>query len=76
MKGRKKERHGVQHPRMTIVFEESNTKQNETLMELRPNDLEHMSDWYVWGLSWNIVPIHVEKLHTLVKVLDDKLNEK
>ena len=45
-------------------------------MELKPNDLENASDWYAWSLYWNTVPLHVEKLHTLVDDLDDKLYEK
>ena len=44
-------------------------------MEIRPKDLENVSDWYAWSLYWNTVPLHVEKLHTLVKDLDDKLDE-
>ena len=35
-----------------------------------------MSDWYVLCLYWDSVPIHVEKLHTLLKDLDDKLDNK
>ena len=66
----------MKHPRMTKVFEERNTKQSQTLMELTPKDLMNASDWYAWSLYWNIVPLHVEKLHTLVKDLDDKLDEK
>ena len=46
MKGRKKERHGVQYPRVTNMFEERNTKQNQELMELKPEVLENASDWY------------------------------
>ena len=61
---------------MTIVFEERNTKQSQQLMELRPNDLENASDWYAWSLYWNPVRLHVEKFHTLLKNLDDKLDEK
>ena len=75
MKAKKKERQVMQHPRMTNVFEERNTKQSQQLMELRPKDLENASDWYAWSLYWNTVPLHVEKLHTLVKDLDDKLDE-
>ena len=45
-------------------------------MELKPKDLENASDWYAWSLYWNTVPLHVEKLHTLVDDLDDKLHEK
>ena len=75
MKAKKKERQVMQHPRMTNVFEGRNTKQSQQLMELRPKDLENASDWYAWCLYWDIVPLHVEKLHTLVKDLDDKLDE-
>ena len=75
MKAKKKERQVMQHPRMAIVFEERNTKQSQQLMELRPKDLENASDWYAWCLYWDIVPLHVKKLHTLVKDLDDKLDE-
>ena len=76
MNARKKERQMMKHQRMTNVFEERNTKQSQTLMELTPKDLVNASDWYAWSLYWNIVPLHVEKLHTLVKDLDDKLDEK
>ena len=76
MKARKKDEHGMQHPRMTIVFEERKTTQSHDLVELKPKDLENASDWYVWGLYCDSVPIYVEKLHTLVKDLDDKLDEK
>ena len=75
MKAKKKEKQLTQHPRMAIVFEERNTKQSQQLMELRPKDLENPSDWYAWCLYWDIVPLHVKKLHTLVKDLDDKLDE-
>ena len=44
-------------------------------MEIRPKELENASDWYAWCLYWDIVPLHVKKLHTLVKDLDDKLDE-
>ena len=67
--------HGVQHPRITIVFEERNTTQSQTLIELRPKDLEKASDWFASSLYRDIVPLHVKKLHTLVKDLDDKLDE-
>ena len=50
-------------------------KQIQTLMELRQKDLENASDWYAWNLCWNIVLRHVKKLHTLVKDLDDNLDE-
>ena len=76
MKCRKKERHEVQHPRMTNVFEERNTKQNQELLHPKREDLENASDWYMWSLYWDSVPIHVKKLHTFVKDLDDKLDEK
>ena len=75
MKAKKKEKQLMQHPRMAIVFEGRNTKQSQQLMELRPKDLENASDWYAWCLYWDIVPLHVKKLHTLVKDLDDKLDE-
>ena len=75
MKAKKKERQVMQHPRMTNVFEGRNTKQSQQLMEIRPKELENASDWYAWCLYWDIVPIHVEKLRTLVKDLDDKLDE-
>ena len=75
MKAKKKEKQLMQHPRMAIVFEGRNTKQSQQLMELRPKDLENASDWYAWCLYWDIVPLHVEKIHTLVKDLDDKLDE-
>ena len=71
MKAKKKEKQLMQHPRMAIVFEERNTKQSQQLMELRPKDLENASDWYAWSLYWNTVPLHVEKIHTLVKDLDE-----
>ena len=75
MKAKKKERQVMQHPRMTNVFEGRNTKQSQQLMEIRPKELENVTDWYAWSLYWNTVPLHVEKLHTLVKDLDDKLDE-
>ena len=46
------------------------------MIELKPKNLENASEWYVWSLYWNTVPLHVKKLHTLVKDLDDKLVEK
>ena len=75
MKAKKKERQVMQHPRMTNVFERRNTKQSQQLMEIRPKELGNVSDWYAWSLYWNTVPLHVEKIHTLVKDLDDKLDE-
>ena len=75
MKAKRKERQVMQHPRMTNVFERRNTKQSQQLMEIRPKELENVSDWYAWSLYWNTVPLHVEKIQTLVKDLDDKLDE-
>ena len=75
MKAKKKERQVMQLPRMTNVFEGRNTKQSQQLMEIRPKELENVSDWYAWSLYWNTVPLHVEKIHTLVKDLDDKLDD-
>ena len=75
MKAKKKEKQLMQHPRMATVFEEKNTKQSQQLMEIRPKELANVSDWYAWSLYWDIVPLHVEKIHTLVKDLDDKLDE-
>ena len=45
-------------------------------MQLKSIDLQNASVWYAWSLYWDIVPLHVKKLHTLVKDLDDKLDEK
>ena len=45
MKAKKKERQVMQHPRMTNVFEGRNTKQSQQLMEIRPEELENVSDW-------------------------------
>ena len=45
-------------------------------MELKPNDWENNSDWYAWSLYCNVVPLNVKKLHTWVKDLDDKLDQK
>ena len=75
MNAKKRKARG-QHPRMKNVFEERNTKQSQTLMELWPNDLENAVDWYAWCLYWDIEPLYVKKLHTFVKDLDDKLDEK
>ena len=75
MKAKKKEKQLMQHPRMATVFEERNTKQSQQLIEIRPKELENVSDWYARSLYWDIVPLHVKKLHTLVKDLDDKLDE-
>ena len=66
----------MHQPRMTNVFEERITKQSQQLMGLKPKDLKNASDRYEWSLFWNILPLHVKKHHTLVKVLDDELVEK
>ena len=68
--------HGVQHQRMTNVFDERITTQGQEWMELKPKDLENAADWYAWSFNWDGVSIDVEKLHTLVEVWDDKLVEK
>ena len=75
MNDKKKERHGMQHPRLTKVFEERNLKQSQQLMELKPNDLEKRQIG-TRGASIGILYLHVKKHHTLVKDLDDKLVEK
>ena len=75
MKARKKEMFEVQHPRMTNVFDQRNTKQSQELMELRSRDLENDSDWYVWRFYVDAVATQVGRLRTLIKELDDKLDE-
>ena len=75
MKARKKEMLEVQHPRMTNVFDQSNTNQSQELMELRSRDLENDSDWYVWRFYVDAVATQVGRLRTLIKELDDKLDE-
>ena len=75
MKARKKEMLEVQHPRMTNVFDQRNTKQSQELMDLRSRDLENGSDWYVWHFYVDTVATQVGKLRTLIKELDDKLDE-
>ena len=75
MKARKKEMFEVQHPRMTNVFDQRNTKQSQELMELRSRDLENDSDWYLWRFYVDAVAIQVGRLRTLIKELDDKLDE-
>ena len=75
MKARKKEMFEVQHPRMTNVFDQRSTKQSQELMELRSRDLENDSDWYVWRFYVDTVAIQVGRLRTLIKDLDDKLDE-
>ena len=74
MKVRKKEMLQVQHPRMTNVFDESNTKQSQELLELRSRGLENDSDWYVWRFYLDTVATQVRRLRTLIKDLDDKLD--
>ena len=75
MKARKKEMLEVQHPRMTNVFDQRNTNQSQELMDLRSRDLENDSDWYVWRFYVNAVATQVGRLRTLIKELDDKLDE-
>ena len=75
MKARKKEMFEVQHPRMTNVFDQRNTKQSQEMMELRSRDLENDSDWYVWRFYVDAVATQVGRLRTLIKELDDKLDE-
>ena len=75
MKARKKEMLEVQHPRMTNVFDQRNTNQSQELMDLRSRDLENDSDWYVWRFYVDTVATQVGKLRTLIKELDDKLDE-
>ena len=65
----------VQHPRMTNVFDQRNTNQNQELMDLRSRDLENDSDWYVWRFYVDAVATQVGRLRTLIKDLDDKLDE-
>ena len=61
---------------ITSIFDKRNTRPRSKLMELSSEKLEIGSDWYVWSLYWDSVPLPVKKLHTLVKVSDDKLDEK
>ena len=75
MKARKKEMFEVQHPRMTNVFDQRSTKQSKELMELRSRDLKNDSDWYVWRFYVDTVATQVGRLRTLIKDLDDKLDE-
>ena len=75
MKARKKEMLEVQHPRMTNVFDQRNTNQSQELMDLRSRDLENDSDWYVWRFHLDTVATQVGRLRTLIKELDDKLDE-
>ena len=75
MNARKKEMLDVQHPRMTNVFDQRNTNQSQELMDLRSRDLENDSDWYVWRFYVDAVATQVGRLRTLIKDLDDKLDE-
>ena len=75
MKARKNKMLEVQHPRMTSVFDQRNTKQSQVLMELKSNDLENDSDWYVWRFYLNTVATQVGRLRTLDKDMDVKLDE-
>ena len=75
MKARKKEMLEVQHPRMTNVFDQRNTNQSQELVDLRSRDLENDSDWYVWRFYVDAVATQVGRLRTLIKELDDKLDE-
>ena len=75
MKARKKEMLEVQHPRMTNVFDQRNTNQSQELMDLRSRDLESDSDWYVWRFYLETVATQVGRLRTLIKELDDKLDD-
>ena len=75
MKAIKKELLEVQHPRMTIVFDERNTKQSQELLELRSRDFENDSSWYVWRFDLDTAATQVGRLRTMVKNLDDKLDE-
>ena len=75
MKARKIEMLEVQHPRMTNVFDQRNTKQSQELMDLRSRDLENDSDWYVWRFYVDAVATQVGRLRTLIKDLDDKFDE-
>ena len=75
MKAIKKAVLKVQQPRMTNVFDQRNTKQSQELMELRSRDLENDSDWYMWRFYVDTVATQVGKVRTLIKDLDDKLDE-
>ena len=75
MKARKKEMLEVQHPRKTNVFDQRNTKQSQELKDLRSRELENDSDWYLWRLNVDTVATQVGKLRTLIKELDNKLDE-
>ena len=65
----------VQYPRMTKVFDQRNTNQSQELMDLRSRDSENDSDWYVWHLYVEAVATQVGRLRTLIRDLDDQLDE-
>ena len=44
-------------------------------MQLRSKGLENDSDWYVWHCYLDIVPTLVRRLRTLIKDVDNKLDE-
>ena len=75
MNARKKEMLDVQHPRMTNVFDQRNTNQSQKLMDLRSRDLKNDSDWYVWRFYVDAVATQIGRLRTLIKDMDDKLDE-
>ena len=74
MKARMKEMLEVQHPRMTNVFDQRNTNQSQELMDLRSRDSGNDSEWYVWRFYVDTVATQ-GRLRTLIKDLDDKLDE-
>ena len=65
----------VQHPRMANVFDQRNTNQSQELMDLRSRDLENDSDWYVWRFYVDAVATQVGRLRTIIKDMDEKLDE-
>ena len=65
----------VHLPRLTNVFDHRNTNESQELMDLRSRDLENDSDWYVWCFYVDTVATQVGRLRTLIKDLDDKLDE-
>ena len=70
-----KEMIDVQHPRMANVFDQRNTKQSHELMVLRSKDLENVFDWYEWRIDLDTVATQVGGLRTLIKELEDRLDE-
>ena len=60
---------------MTRVFDQRNTNQSQELMDLRSRDSENDSDWYVWHLYVEAVATQVGRLRTLIRDLDDQLDE-